>query len=46
MISLLLQRPKKVVLEGLVRVVIGKKVEWGEKVRRRTRKVRKAKELE
>ena len=40
------QEPKKVVLEGFVRVVKGKRVEWGEIVRRRTRNVGRAKKLE
>ena len=46
MFTLLLERPKMVVLEGFVRVVIGKRVEWGEKVGRRTRGIGRARELE
>ena len=36
---MLLQRPKKVVLEELVRMVVGNKVDWSRKVRRTRRRV-------
>ena len=38
-----LQRPKNVVFEGLVRTVVGNRADWDEKVKRRTRKIRRTK---
>ena len=43
--TLLLQRPKKVVLEGFVMVVKGNGVEYGKKVGRRTKKIWKSRRV-
>ena len=45
MFTLLLQRPKKVVLEGLVRVVKEKRVGWGVRVGRRTKEIWKSRRV-
>ena len=39
MFDLFLQRPKKVVLEGFMRMVVGNRADWNKKVRRRTRRI-------
>ena len=41
--DLFLQRPKKVVLEGFVRMVVGNRENWDEKVRRRIRRIGRTK---
>ena len=41
--DLFFQRPKKVVLEGFVRMVVGNRVGWNRKVRRRTRRIGRTK---
>ena len=43
MFDLFIQRPKKVILKGFVRIMVGNRADWNKKVRRRIRRIRRTK---